>query len=95
MKKPLWTLQENGTSSEYATFPFAYRTMLNIVRKAITEGKSNITTHLFIYGPPYNTYGDRRCYNYTEASAMAETMGLVKEGHIEKRNMKFDRLCKS
>jgi hypothetical protein len=94
MNKPLWTLQQNGTSTEYTTFPFAFRAMLNIARKALLDGNTTITKHLFIYGPPYNTYGDRRKYNYTDASSMAETMGILKDGHIEKRNMKFDRFCK-
>ena len=63
------------------SFPFAYRTAWNLVRKAI-EAKQNpsmLIKQILILGP-VNTRGERMKYNYAEAAQLATDQGLLTAG---------------
>ena len=71
-----WILKNGGQVIDCSSFPYAYRTMFNIVRKGIADKKPVDTSTLIIFGPK-NARGDRTKYSYSTASNLAREQGLL------------------
>ena len=89
-----WILKNGGETIPCASFPFAFRTMYNIVRKASEQKNGQVASvikGLSIKGPP-NLRGDRKDYSYREASELATEQGLLTvDGTINGGAMKMDK----
>ena len=85
-----WILKNGLQATECTSFPYAFRSMYNIVKKGVETGKTfdNLTKSLFIVGPP-NLKGDRRTYNYAAATQMAIDQGLLSsDGQLNSKEFK-------
>jgi len=78
MNKVKWILKNGSQVIECTMFPAAYQEMLRIVRKTIASGGNIdiVKSGLQIIGPP-NGKGEPMMYNYTKATALAESMGII------------------
>lgn len=85
-----WILKNGTQSIDCSSFPYAFRTAYNLIRKAI-EAKQNVSSvinGISIVGPP-NAKGERTTYSYDKAKQMAEGMGLLSsDGQINGREFK-------
>ena len=86
----MWILKNGNQSQDCTSFPFAFRTAHNLIRKAI-EAKQDagaVIKNLTIVGPA-NAKGERSKYSYADAKQMAEGMGLLTpDGQINSREFK-------
>lgn len=83
-----WILKNGVQSIDCTSFPFAFRTMYNIVRKSIADKKPVNTKDLYILGPK-NIRGDRNTYSYDAAMKLASEQGLLTlDGQINSREFK-------
>jgi len=83
-----WILQNGSQKIDCASFPYAYRTMYNIVRKGIADKKPVNTRGLSILGPK-NIRGERTTYSYESATLLATEQGLLTpDGQINSREFK-------
>lgn len=83
-----WILKNGSQKIDYTSFPYAYRTAFNIVRKSILGKKPINTRDLTIQGPK-DPRGDRKIYSYDEATRLATDMGLLTpEGQINGKEFK-------
>ena len=88
MNNANWILRNGVQNIDCTSFPYAYRTMFNIVRKGIVDKKPVDTAKLSILGPK-NIRGDRTTYSYASASALAREQGLLDvDGQINSREFK-------
>jgi len=86
-----WLLKNGATVTECTSFPYAYRTAFNLVRKAIEakQDASALIKNLSIVSPHRDRMGETKTYSYAEATQMAEGMGLVTpDGSINSREFK-------
>jgi len=85
-----WILRNGTEDIDCVSFPFAYRTAFNLVRKTIearTDAASVIKS-LTIFGPR-NPRGERKSYSYAAATSLAREQGLLTpEGTINNREFK-------
>ncbi len=90
MSNANWILKNGLQSIDCSSFPYAFRTAYNIVRKAI-EAKQDPTTvskGLTILGP-IDRHGDRTKYSYLAAMDLAKDQGLLQnDGNINSREFK-------
>jgi hypothetical protein len=87
MNKSNWILKNGMQSIDSTSFPVAFRTAFNIVRKTIEAKKnpSDIIKGLIILGP-VDSRGDRTKYNYAQATELATGMGLLQpDGEIRSK----------
>lgn len=83
-----WLLKQNSKTTECSSFPYAFRTMWNQIRKAQEEKKIVNTSEFVILGP-LNPRGERYKYNFMEAKQMAMDMGLLdSNGNINGKEFK-------
>jgi len=77
-KKAKWILNSSNESIDCASFPYAFRTAYNLVRKAIeTKGNvSSVMNGISILGPA-NTRGERKKYSYSSATQLAMNSNLL------------------
>ena len=69
--------------------------MYAIAKKASETGKfGEVTKGMTIISPQKDAHGDLRKYNYDAATQMATDMGILLDGQIVSRNLKFDKLCR-
>lgn len=59
-----------------ASFPYAFRSLWNTIKKGIAEKKPVNTKTLVILGPK-NSRGERESYSYEKARKLAEAQGLL------------------
>jgi hypothetical protein len=84
----LWLLKNKSQIMEFDTFPFAFRTMFNIVRKSIETKKPVNTDDLSIIGPP-DVHGDRPIFSYIVATQKAKEWNtLTADGIINSKEFK-------
>ncbi len=90
MNKVTWILKNGAQVIECTSFPYAFRNAYNIVRKAL-ESNQNIglvMSGIQLIGPP-NGKGEAMKYNYTSASSLARSMGLLlPDGTINQKEFK-------
>ena len=85
-----WILKNGASTQEFDSFPYAYRTMFAIAKKAVeTKNSDTVIKGLSIISPQKDTHGDPKKYSYTAATAMASASGLLTpEGQINSREFK-------
>jgi hypothetical protein len=89
-----WILKDGFTVTDYTSFPYAFRTMYNAVRKAKEKGLNPLETikKMSIVSPLKDAHGDYRIYSYADAVRMAENQGLLTPaGELNSREFKFKR----
>lgn len=83
-----WIFKNGGQNIDCMSFPYAFRAMFNVVRKAIADKKPVTTKDMSILGPK-NVRGDRKSYSYDEATTLATEQGLLTvDGQINSREFK-------
>ena len=86
-----WILKTGTQTIDCLSFPFAFRTMFNMVKKGVEIDKKSITAasaDLVIIGPQ-DARGDRKKYSYDKASAMATMQGLLtSDGQLNSKEFK-------
>lgn len=83
-----WIFKNGVQVIDCTSFPYAFRTMHNVVRKSIAEKKPVNTSDLIILGPA-NLRGERRTYSYDKATQLATEQGLLTmDGQINSREFK-------
>jgi len=85
-----WILKNGMQSIDCISFPYAFRTAYNIVRKTIEAKKDPSTTikGLTILGP-VNGRGERNKYSYAQAMELAKDQGLLQpDGNVNSREFK-------
>jgi len=86
----MWILKNGSTSVDCTSFPYAFRTAYNLIRKAIEakQDASAVIKGISIVGPP-GPRNERTTYSYAAAKQMAEGMGLLTpDGQINSREFK-------
>jgi hypothetical protein len=85
-----WILKNGASTQEFDSFPYAFRTMYAIVKKAVeTKNSDTVIKGLSIISPQKDNHGDPRKYNYAAATQMATASGLLTpEGTINSREFK-------
>jgi hypothetical protein len=85
-----WILKNGVATTDCASFPFAFRTAFNLVRKAIEAKKdpTPVIKDITILGP-VNGKGERTKYSYDAAAELAKGQGLLTpDGTINSREFK-------
>ena len=85
-----WILKDGTKAIECTSFPIAYRTMYNIMRKGVESGRKSdeMSRSLSITGP-IAAGAKSATYSYSKASEKATDMGLLTpEGQINGREFK-------
>jgi hypothetical protein len=87
-----WIFKNGTATQEFASFPYAFRTMFAIVKKGVETGKkfNEMTSQMSIVSPLKDiTTGKDKVYTYAMASKFAEATGLLtSDGQIEAREFK-------
>lgn len=88
-----WLLKDKklGTVTEFTSFPYAFRTMFNVIKKGVETGRkhSEMMTELLIISPQTNRDGSAKIYNYNAAKEMASASGLLTpDGTINSREFR-------
>ncbi len=85
-----WILKNGDTETKYTSFPYAFRVMFAIVKKATEQGKYLETIKAMkIVAPIKDAHGDFRTYTYSAATEMAKNSGLLTpDGIINSREFK-------
>lgn len=90
MSNANWILKNGLQSIDCISFPYAFRTAYNIVRKTIEAKKdpSSVIKGLIILGP-INGRGERNKYNYAQATELAQGQDLLQaDGNINSKEFK-------
>jgi hypothetical protein len=83
-----WIFKNGAQAIDCTSFPFAFRTMFNVVRKGVADKKPVNTKDLTILGPK-NLRGERTTYSYDKATQLATEQGLLTmDGQINSREFK-------
>lgn len=88
-----WLLKDKklGTVSEFTSFPYAFRTMFNVIKKGVETGRkeADMRQELTIISPQKDTHGDPRVYSVSDAWSMATNSGLLTpDGTINSREFR-------
>ena len=87
MNKINWIFKNGTQNLDCTSFPYAFRMMHGVVRKAIADGKPVNTATLSILGP--QTENGRKTYSYHAACALATEQGLLEaDGNLNSREFK-------
>lgn len=90
MNKVKWIVRSGIQAIECTSFPYAFRSAYNFVRKAVENNQnlSKVINGIEIVGPP-NGKGDLMRYNYAKALDLAKSMGLVlPDGTLNQKEFK-------
>jgi hypothetical protein len=88
MSNANWIFKNGAQAVDCTSFPYAFRTMWNVVKKGIADKKPVDTGSLSILGPK-NSKGERESYTYFRAKMLAEAQGLLTaEEQINSREFK-------
>lgn len=88
MTKMMWLFKNGAESIEHTSFPYAFRTMWNTVKKETENNKNSfqdVIKKMVIISPLKDIHGDNRRYNYTAACELATTLDVLKDGGINKK----------
>ena len=84
-----WILKNGDTETKFTSFPYAFRAMFTIVRKASEQGKyAEVVKKLSILAPLKDIHGNPRKYSYAEATKLAEANEVLVNGEINSRAFK-------
>jgi len=83
-----WQFKNGLNTTEFQTFPLAFRAMFNLVRKGVEDKKPVDTSKFSIVGPK-NPRGENVRYNYNQAMEFAGSFGLVnQDGYLNGKEFK-------
>lgn len=87
-----WLFKDGVTVIECTSFPYAFRTMFNTIRKGVEKGGrkyEDMVKQMFIVNLHKDRMGDTKTYSYAEAIQMAKTMDLLTPaGEINSREFR-------
>jgi hypothetical protein len=87
-----WTIRDGATVIECTSFPYAFRTMFNIIKKGVEKSGrtyNDMVKQLSIVSPIKDSFGENKVYSYTAAIQMATDMGLLtSDGQINSKEFK-------
>ena len=85
-----WILKNGLTETKFTSFPYAFRAMFNIAKKATEQGKyAEAVKAMKIISPLKDAHGDPKTYSYASATEMAKSSGLLTpDGQINSREFK-------
>lgn len=85
-----WILKNGVSKQEFDSFPYAFRTMFAIAKKAVeTPNSAKVISQLSIISPQKDVHGDPRTYTFAAATQMAKDSGLLTpNGEINSREFK-------
>lgn len=86
-----WIFKDGSSVIECTSFPYAFRTMWNTVRKGVEKGKKaeDMTKQMSIISPMKDRDGRLRVYSHAEATKMALNQGLLSaDGQINSREFR-------
>lgn len=76
---------------EFTSFPYAFRSMWNTLRKGVENGRTHgdMVRQMSIIAPLKDRHGDPKVYSYAEAQRMAEMQGLLNDsGQLNSKEFK-------
>lgn len=88
--KPKWILKYGVQVTECTSFPYAYRIIHTLIKKAIESNQdtASLMNSIILTGPP-NGKGIPMRYNYESATSLAKNMGLLTtDGTINQKEFK-------
>jgi len=85
-----WILKNGPSTQEFDSFPYAFRVMFAIAKKASETGKlGEVTKGLSIISPVKDVHGDQKKYSYAAATEFAKASELLDStGEINTRVFK-------
>ena len=86
-----WIFKDGASQLQYASFPYAFRSMYNAVKTGVEKGRkfNDMIKQMVIIAPTKDQHGDPRRYNYTDATELAKSTGLLTPaGDINSREFK-------
>jgi hypothetical protein len=86
MNNITWIFKDGASEVKCTSFPYAYRTMFNALKKGVESGRkyNDMVKQMTIISPQKDVHGDLRRYNYTTATEMAKASGLlISTGEID------------
>lgn len=86
-----WIFKDGLVETKCTSFPYAYRTMFNALKKGVESGRKyeNMIKQMIIISPQKDVHGDNRRYTYALATEMAKSSGLLTpDGQINSREFK-------
>ncbi len=86
-----WIFKDGNNQAEYTSFPYAYRSMFNALKKGVESGRKydDMVKQMVIIAPTKDQHGDLRQYNYADATELAKANGLLTPtGEINSREFK-------
>jgi len=90
--KSKWIFKDGNKEIECESFPYAYRTMWNTLKKGVeskTRKYEDMIRSFCIVSPIRDRDGNIRKYSYTTATAMALDQGLLTpDGQINSREFR-------
>lgn len=86
-----WLFKDGATVIDCTSFPYAFRTMFNTVKKGVEKGRKfeDMVKGMSIVSPMRDRLGNTKTYTYAEATEMATNTGLLtSDGQINSREFK-------
>jgi len=86
-----WIFKDGASTVSCTSFPYAYRVMYNAIKKGVETGRkyNDMVKQMIIISPQKDQHGDPRRYNYTDATELAKSSGLLTPaGEINSREFK-------
>lgn len=86
-----WIYRIGYISQEYSSFPYAFRSMFQSVKKELEKGKTmdEINKSVKIISPLKDIHGDVKIYSYSAALELARNQGLLSvDGEINSKEFK-------
>ena len=88
MNNDSWIFKDGVASQGCMSFPYAFRMMFNAIKKGVETGRKydDMVKQMVIIAPTKDQHGDPRRYNYTSATDLAKSSGLLNpNGEINSR----------
>ncbi len=86
-----WILKNGAASQEFDSFPFAFRTMFTVAKKAVeAKNSANVIGQMSIVSPMVDrSTGKPKVYNFAAATQFAKDCGvLTPDGQLNSREFK-------
>jgi hypothetical protein len=86
-----WIFKDGVAQVGCTSFPYAYRLMHQTIKKGVETGRkyNDMVKQMVIISPTKDQHGDPRRYNYTSATELAKSSGLLTPaGEINSREFK-------
>jgi hypothetical protein len=91
MKSNTWIFKDGVSIVDCTSFPYAFRTMWNTIRKGTEKGRKveDMIKSMSIISPIKDRNGDTKKYSYAQAIDMAKNSGLLSnDGQLNTREFK-------